>query len=150
MSVGSGRINGARENAATTSEAAQAASTLAAPSRDLVDVLMRARRERKARDAGSGVGTSSCVTFPANGIAAPSVRPNGQGHPSTAPAQYGLVDRVSDNNEEGNAKLQAQSVAHLLLRILALSYIVPLCDVREEGLPGESSLNSCAPSFVAF
>jgi hypothetical protein len=112
---------------------------MTAPNKTLVDELMNARRDRY-RQVRLNHGSEGCQVFPvqANKAAEGSTTSR---HPSTAPAQMGLLEGVQpiEADEEGNKKLQGQSTAHLLLRVLALSYVVPLCDASEEGLPGKSS-----------
>lgn len=126
-------------NVATTSAVTLDKPTpMTAPNKTLVDELMNARRDRY-RQVRLNHGSEGCQVFPvqANKLAAGSTTSR---HPSTAPAQIGLLEGVQpiEADEEGSKKLQGQSTAHLLLRVLALSYVVPLCDASEEGRPGRS------------
>lgn len=107
-----------------------------APNGTLVDELMNARRDRY-RQVRLTHGSDGCHTFPVQ--SSKGADSKADRHPSTAPAQIGLLGGIPlEGGDEGNEKLQGQSTAHLLLRLLALSYVVPMCDASDAGLPGES------------
>lgn len=117
------------------------APAMAAPNKPLVDELMEARRERYKR-ARLQDGSALCQVFPLlpsrNAAAVEPVAADRQA--STAPAQHGLLEAVQAGEEESNEKVEGRSTAHLLLRVLALSYVVPLCDLSDIGVPGTCSV----------
>lgn len=136
--VENGHSHSPARNVATTSAVTlDRPAPMTAPNKTLVDELMNARRDRY-RQVRLNQGSDGCQVFPVQSNKATAGSHTAR-HPSTAPAQIGLLEGVPiEADEEGNEKLQGQSTAHLLLRVLALSYVVPLCDAGDDGLPGES------------
>lgn len=157
MSKGSGdgvdhnRSHNVASTSAVTLDMPSPATVMTAPNKTLVDELMNARRERY-RQIRLNKGPEHCHVFPLHSKRDSNGTTNRQS--STAPPQVGLLESVQvEAEKQGNEKLQAQSTAHLLLRVLSLSYIVPLCDLTEEGSPGKSFrdiLGNCKYAKLSF
>jgi hypothetical protein len=141
--------DGYTANVATTSAVTldSPAPPMTAPKKALVDELMTARRDRY-KQGRMLKGSESCHVFPVQSSRKPLIKGGGRSveDASTAPPKISLLEGIQVGEEEISEKLQGQSTGHLLLRLLALSYIVPLCDASEKGEPSE--LPKVAQPFV--